>query len=107
MKQMSSRGIPSHPNEHAQVLNITFTKIRNHIEVIYIKVREGIGDHCTEVDESGDIVLNFDKENNLLGIELLTPIPLEAASQLMAIAKEYHHPELESLNPHKLEEAFA
>ncbi len=107
MKHTSSQHTPSNPKDKAQILNISFTKVRNHIEVIYIKLREGVGHHSIEADDHGDIVLNLDKDDNLLGIELLTPIPVEAASQLMAIAKQYHTPELEGVNPMKLEEVYA
>jgi len=107
MKLTSSRGTPSSPRDKAQILNISFTKVRNHIEVIYIRLREGVGHHSIEVDDHGDMVLNLDKDDNLLGIELLTPIPMEAADQLMKIARQYNAPELESVNPMKLEEAFA
>lgn len=107
MKHTSLRDTGSGHLPKTQILNMSFTRVGGHIEVIYIKIRDGLSHHSRETDEYGDMVLDFDKDDNLIGVEFLTPIPIKAGEDLKRISKEYDAPQLESVNPKKLEEAFA
>ncbi len=65
-------------------------------EYVYIDIKDGKYDHSEEIEDSeinGYVLLDFDKENTLLGVELLDPIE----TNLHLIAEKYGIPQLKEI----------
>jgi uncharacterized protein YuzE len=70
-------------------------------DVVYIKFKSDM--HVTKtVEFASETFIDLDKNNNLIGIELLNP----AKSILIKLAKKFNLPELTKINPHKLHAAI-
>jgi len=50
-----------------------------------------------------EVFLDFDKDNKLIGIELLNPVEVHFSR----IASEYHIPEIKRINPQAVEQLYS
>ncbi len=69
-------------------------------KTIYIELEKKKVFKTVEFEQ--EVFLDFDKDNNLIGIELLNPVKVHVSR----IASEYHMPEIKRINPQAVEQLY-
>ncbi len=87
-----------------QVL-VDFFIYNGKVQAVYFKIKEGKSFYNKVMGDKYQVILDFDKDNNLLGVEMLEP-GIVTVSTLQKISEKYHVPELKAFRPKQLINAF-
>lgn len=75
------------------------------IEAIYFKLKDGKVSKSKEIGPNGEAIIDFDKNNHVMGVEMLSPgkVTIKIFNQ---IKRKYHIPELQNIKIDRLQEAL-
>jgi uncharacterized protein YuzE len=84
------------------ITEVTFS-FDTEAQAVYIRVRDGKVHRTLEPEP--EVFVDVDKDNHLLGIEILSPVG--QVEILHRLAKEYHEPVLDVVDPVRVNKLFA